>query len=124
MNGFSLIEVTVAIAIMGTVIVATSVLLQRVSVNGREVRDHDLALKIARHEIASLRTSGYDALPANGPFADALLNSLSAGAGTVTVSDFNAKTKQVTVGVTWTGAGFVSQSVVLTTLVAQTGGLP
>ena len=124
MNGFSLIEVSIAIAIVGMVIVATSTLLQRVSVNGRGVRDQDLALKIARHEIVSLRTSGYDALPLTGPFADTLLDSLSAGAGTVTVSDFNAKTKQVTVSVMWMGDGSISRSVVLTTLVVQAGGLP
>lgn len=122
LRGFSLVEVTVAIAVIGLMIVATSSLLQRLPVSGREVRDQDLALKIAHNELEVLRAAGYGSLPASGPFTDSLLSSLSFGAGSVTVSDFDAKTKQAVVDVSWVGAGG-ARSVSLTTLVTDGGGL-
>jgi prepilin-type N-terminal cleavage/methylation domain-containing protein len=124
LRGFSLIEVTVAVAIIGTMIVATGILLQRIPINGREVRDQDLALKIAHNEVEILRASGYASLPANGPFANALLSSLASSTSSVTITDFNAKTKQVDVSVYWKGVGLVTRSVSLTTLITQNSGLP
>ncbi|MFZ3044086.1 MAG: type II secretion system protein [Minisyncoccia bacterium] len=123
-RGFSLIEVVVAIAILATMIVATSALLQRMPINGREVRDQDLALKIARNEIETLRAGGYAALPASGPFVNSLLASLSSGSGSLVVSVYDAKTKQVDVTVSWVGTAVTPRSVVLTTLLAETSGLP
>lgn len=122
-RGFALIEVTVAIAILGIVTVATGVLMERVPVNGREVRDQDLALKIARNEIEILRAGGYAALPANGPFTDTLLSSLTGSTAAVAISDFNAQTKQATVDVSWQGTGLTARSVSLTTLITQNCGL-
>lgn len=122
-RGFSLVEVTVALAIIGTMIVATGTLLQRLPVNGREVRDQDLALRIARTELENLRALGYAALPASGPFTDSLLSSLAGGAAAMTVSDFDAKTKQIEVQVTWLGSGLASRSVSLTTLLTENSQL-
>lgn len=122
-RGFSLIEVTVAIAIIGIMIVAAGSLLSRIPVNSREVRDQDLALKIARNEIESLRAAGYAALPASGPFADELLSSLASSSASVAVTAFNAKTKQVSASVTWRGAGQSARSISLTTLITQDSGL-
>lgn len=118
-RGFSLIEVTIAVAIIGIMIVATGALLMRIPINGREVRDHNLALTIARNEMEVLRASGYAALPTSGPFVHALLGSLASSTGSLAVSDFNAQTKQVQVGVSWRGAGLVMRSVSLTTLLTQ-----
>lgn len=122
-RGFSLIEVTIAIAIIGIMIVATGTLLQRIPINGREVRDQDLALKITRNELEILRASGYAALPASGSFTDALLSSLTSGSAALAITDFNAKTKRVKVSVSWQGAGVVARSVSLTTLITQDSGL-
>lgn len=122
-RGFSLIEVTIAIAIIGTMIVATSALLQRLPVSGREVRDQDIALKIARNEIEVLRAGGYDALPASGPFSNSLLSSLTSGSASVTIAVYDAKTKRADVAVSWTGTGSVTRTVLLTTLIAQNSGL-
>lgn len=121
--GFSLVEVVVAVAVIGMMIVTTSVLLQRLPVSGREVRDQDLALKIARNEVEILRAGGYDALPADGSFTDPLLDSLASGAASVAVSDYNDKTKQVVVSVSWQGA-LAARSVSLTTLMTQNSTLP
>lgn len=123
-RGFSLIEITVAIAIIGLMVVTTSTLLQRLPVSGSEVRNQDIALKIARTEIEILRAGGYDALPTNGPFTNPLLSSLANGSTSVTITAYDAKTKRADVSVSWVGAGGASRSVSLTTLIAQTSGLP
>lgn len=122
-RGFSLIEVTIAIAIIGIMIVATGTLLQRIPINGREVRDQDLALKIVRNELEILRATGYAALPASGPFTDTLLSSLTSSSAALAITDFNAKTKRVEVSVSWQGAGVVARLVSLTTLITQDSGL-
>lgn len=123
-HGFSLIETTIAIGIIGVMIVATGALLQRLPVSGREVRDQDLALKIARNEIEILRAAGFDALPVSGPFSHTLLDSLNGSAASVAVSDFGEKTKQTEVRVSWTAADGATRSVSLTTLITQNSGLP
>jgi len=123
-RGFSLIEVTVAIGIIGVMILSTSIFLQRLPVSGREVRDQDIALRIARNEVEVLRATGYDSLPASGPFSNSLLSSLASGTGIATVTTYDAKTKKVDVVVSWTGTRAIARSVSLTTLVAQNSGLP
>jgi len=122
-RGFSLIEVTVAIAIIGMMIVATGVLFQRIPINGREVRDQDLALKIAHTEIEILRASGYAALPASGSFTDTLLGSLASSTATVTITDFDVKTKQADVSIFWRGADLSTRSITLTTLITENSTL-
>jgi prepilin-type N-terminal cleavage/methylation domain-containing protein len=123
-TGFSLIEVTVAIALIALMIVTTSVLLQRLPVGGREVRDQDLALKIARAQMETLRAGGYDAVPASGPFTNALLSSLASSTALLTVGDYNSDVKQVEVTVSWRGADAVIRFVSLTTLITSESGLP
>lgn len=122
MRGFSLIEVTIAVAIIGITIVATSALFSRLPVNGREVRDQDLALKIANNEIETLRAGGYSALPSTGSFNNALLSSLVSGTGSVTITVIDAKTKRADVSVSWQGTS-AARSVSLTTLLSENSGL-
>ena len=123
-RGFSLVEVTIAIAVVGLMVVTTSILLQRLPVSGREVRDQDLALRIARDKIETLRAAGYGALPPSGAFNNTLLGSLASSTASVTFTDFNAKTKQVNVSVSWEGDGAVTRSVSLTTLITENSTLP
>jgi len=122
--GFSLIEVVMAIAIVGIVLVVIGTFLQRIPVNSRDVGYQDLALKIARGEVEHLRAQGYDALPASGSFSDSLLSSLPAGTGAVAITTYDDKTKQVVVTVSYQGAGQTASSVALTTLIAQNSTLP
>lgn len=122
-RGFSLIEVIVAVAIIGTVTVAVGTLMQRLPVNGREVRDQDIAMKIARNEIEHLRALGYVALPASGAFANTLLASLASSTASITISAFNAKTKQVDVRVSWRGTGTTTRAVSLSTLITENSSL-
>lgn len=122
--GFSLIEVIIAVGIIALMIVATATLLSRIPADGREVRDRDLALKIAENELEALRAAGYGALPASGAFTDSLLGLLPGSAASVTIVDYSAKTKRVDVDVSWQAAGSVARSVSLTTLITLNSGLP
>lgn len=123
-TGFSLVEVTVAIGLIGLMVVTTGVLLERIPVHGREVRDQDVALKIARSEIETLRAGGYGALPVSGPFAHTLLSSLASSSASLLINDYNETVKQVVATVEWRGTGSVMRSVSLTTLIAEHSGLP
>ena len=121
-RGFTLIEVTVSIFIIGIILVAFSMLFTAAHVN-RVTQDEDLALKIASNEIEALRAGGYATLPGSGPFTDSELSSLTGGTGAVTVSSYDAKTKKTDVSVSWIGPDAGTHTVALTTLVTETGGL-
>ncbi len=122
-RGFSLIEVVVSISILGIMLI----LLQAVVRSGvliRTSKNQGIALSIARNELESLRADGYAALPPSGSFPDALVSTLPEATTTLTVADFNAKTKEVTAEVAWQDAGSAASSTVsLSTLITQTGGL-
>lgn len=122
-RGFSLVEIVVATSIVGVTLVALGALVHAVPL-ARTTHDKDIALAIASDEIGALRASGYEALPGSGPFTHSLLAALPEGAGALAVSDYNDKTKQLAVTVSWQDPAGASQSVTLATLVAQTGGLP
>ncbi|MBI2409893.1 prepilin-type N-terminal cleavage/methylation domain-containing protein [Candidatus Kaiserbacteria bacterium] len=122
-KGFTLIEVTVAVAIIAIVITGVSAVLARLPMNARQARDQSLALTMARTQIERLRGAGYGALPASGPFTDPLLASLPGAAASTAVSSYSARTKQASVSVSWLEAGQIA-AVVLTTLVTQDAGLP
>jgi prepilin-type N-terminal cleavage/methylation domain-containing protein len=120
-SGFSLIEVVVSIGIIAVMVLLYFAMFSSVSL-AKHAKNRDIALKIANHEMESLRGLGYDALPASGSFSDASLSSLTSGAGSVAVSAYNAQTKEVTVTVTWNESSG-SQSVSLSTLIVNSGGL-
>ncbi len=123
MKGFSLIEVVVSLFVIGVVILLASSILKAAPLS-RHAKFEGTAATIASNELETLRALGYDALPANGTFSDALLSTLPAGSGSYASSDFNTKTKQVTVTVSWVETGATASSTVsLTTLVASIGGL-
>ncbi len=122
-RGFSLVEVLVAIFIIGLMLLMLDATLQNIPLIAY-ARDQDIALKIAGGELEKLRAGGYDALPESGSFSDAQLSALPSGAGTVAVTAYNDKTKQVTATVTWRERTAASDSTLsLTTLITQTGGL-
>ena len=122
-QGFSLIEVVVAIGIVVAALAAATALAHTVPLS-RMTHDEDLALVIARGELESVRAAGYAAAPTSGPFSNSLLSALPSGAGTLAISDFNAGTKQVTVTVSWREPSLSARSLVLSTLITKVGGLP
>lgn len=121
--GFSLLEVLVAVFLIGVIFVMYSAAMKNVSLN-RNAKAQEIALRIASTKMEVLRDAGYGSLPASGSFADSQLASIPSGSASLAVLDFNAETKQVTVTVSWTepsiGGG---RNVVLSTLITVTGGL-
>lgn len=123
MKGFSLIEVVVSLFVIGVVILLASAMLTATPLS-RHAKYQGIAVSIAGNELESLRNLGYDSIPASGTFSDPLMSSLPAGSGAIAVSDYNNKTKAVTVTVSWVETGQASTtSVALTTLVTSIGGL-
>ena len=123
-KGFSLIEVVVSIGIIGAALVAVGALTHTVPL-AEETRYETLALAIATDQIGSLRALGYDSIPISGSFTSPDMDSLPSGTGMRTVSDYNDKTKSVTVVVSWQGAGDASaRTISLATLITEVGGLP
>ncbi len=122
-RGFSLIEAVLAVGLLGVILVIFQGTLRNMPLI-KYAKNQDLALKIASSELESLRAGGYAALPVSGTFSDPLISSLPSGAGAVTVTAYNAETKQVIVTVSWREEGRTSDSsVALTTLVTEIGGL-
>lgn len=124
-RGFSFIEVSISIFIVGVMLL----MLQSVVRSGALVRiskSQGIALAIARNKLENMRVSGYAALPSSGTFSDSLMSALPPLATTTfTVSVYNEQTKQVSVSVVWKDPGSTASSTVsLSTLITQAGGLP
>lgn len=123
-RGFSLIEIVVSLFIFSVLLILFQSLLTG-DANARATKDEGTALSAARSELEQLRTSGYDALPVAGPITNDLVTQELNGSMALAESDYNAKTKQVTVTVTWKEPERSTPSTVsLTTLITSTGGLP
>lgn len=122
-RGFSLIEVTITIFVVGVLLLLFQAVLQT-SVLVRTTKSQGIALTIVRNELELLRIGGYAAVPPSGSFSNSLLSSIPSATTTLTVSDYNSTTKQVTAKVIWTETGAPTPSIVsLSTLITQTGGL-
>jgi prepilin-type N-terminal cleavage/methylation domain-containing protein len=121
--GFTIIEVIVTLFIMGTILVLYQASSNTI-VSTTETKNEDIALRVATTELQTLRAGGYSSLPASGTFTDTQLTSIPSGAASMTLSDYNATTKQVTVTVTWADPRTSkTKNVSLTTLIANSGGL-
>ncbi len=121
--GFTLVEIVVTLGIIAAALAVYAATIYTVFLT-RDAKDQEIALRIADNELEGLRALGYAGLPASGSFTDSQLSSLNASAATITVTDFNSKTKKVTVTVSWQEPGKGSRVVTLSTLLTQTGGLP
>ncbi len=124
-RGFSLVEVIVSILIVGVMLILLLAVTHS-NVLVRTAENQGIALSVARNKLEGLRSGGYAALPSSGTFPDSLISTLPALATTtLTVSVYNAKTKQVSVSVIWRDPGSSASSTVsLSTLITETGGLP
>lgn len=121
-RGFLLIELLVAISIIGLSIVLFAAALNTFTLTQASAHGYT-ALHIAENKLESVRASGYTRA-GSGSFSDPLLSSLPGNAtGTVAVSTFNAQTKRVDVSVAWQESGYSTSTISLSTLITQTGGL-
>ena len=119
-NGFSLIEVPIALFIIGVMLLIYAAA-SNTAVLNRGARYEELANRIASSEMEDLKHSGYAGLPASGSFTHSLLSQLPNATATFTVADYNSDTKQVDVNINWRDLGGKARSVSLTTLVAKNG---
>ena len=124
-RGFSLIEVTVSIFIVGVMLLLLQAILQSGTLI-RISRHQSIALSIAQNKLESLRADGYTTLPSSGTFSDSLISMLPVAATTtLTVSVYNTETKLVSASVVWRDPGSPASSTVsLSTLITEAGGLP
>ncbi|MEK7114415.1 MAG: type II secretion system protein [Patescibacteria group bacterium] len=121
-NGFTLIEMLVALFIISIAATFVMVVTGTIKVTRDSTYEH-IAFRIADSKLDELRALGYTALSAGGPFFDPGLANLPQGAASTSVADWNAKTKRVMTGVSWQGADGLTRFVSLTTLVTEVGGL-
>ncbi|TSC83666.1 MAG: hypothetical protein G01um101413_936 [Parcubacteria group bacterium Gr01-1014_13] len=120
--GSTLLEAVVSLAIIAIFFILFQAAATTAILN-RNVKHQELALRIAQSRIENLRALGYAALPSSGPFTDAQLTFLPEAAASTTVSQYNTKTKQVSVEVSWQEPGAQKRhNVSLTTLIGE-GGL-
>jgi len=89
----------------------------------RDSTYENIAFRIADSKLSDLRSLGYTNIPASGPFSDPELSNIPQGLASTTVTTRNAKTKEVTTGVSWKGADASTKYVSLTTLITESGGL-
>lgn len=123
LTGFSIIGIVLAVGILGGILVTVESVLTS-STLVRSTQFGSVALGIAGSELDRMRSLGYDALPATGPVLNSDLTLLPQGSEDVTVTDFDTESKSVTVTVNWVEPRTGSQSLSLTTLVSNVGGLP
>ena len=121
-RGFTFIEILAAIFVMAMMIAAFAAIMHT-SFLTREAKQQELALRVAAHKLESLRASGYASLTSGGSFSDAFMAGLNSATGTLTISSYNATTKQVAVTVSWKRQQGGTSTVSLSTLITQTGGL-
>lgn len=121
--GFSLLEVIVTLFIIGLVLVLYQASLGKVKLI-QYAKNQEIALRVANNKIEELRAGGYSALPASGNFSDSQLNSLSNSSASMTITDYNADTKQVLITIQWKEpTGSALKNISLATLITKTGGL-
>jgi prepilin-type N-terminal cleavage/methylation domain-containing protein len=120
-KGFSFIEVIIGLLIVGLVLIiyhaaGNTLILQR------NVKHQDLALRIAENKLEELRSLPYSSLPATGTFSHPLITNLPSGSASLTISDYNSRTKEIRVQVNWQESGAATtHNVILTTLITQNG---
>ena len=120
--GFSLLEVVLAVGLLGAIFIFYHATLKGVELS-RYGASEDLALRIAANKMEDLRAAGYAALPGSGSFSDSMLSALPSGTATLAVSTYNAKMKKVLVTINWVEPGGGSRSLVIATLMVDSGGL-
>jgi prepilin-type N-terminal cleavage/methylation domain-containing protein len=122
-SGFTLLEVLITLFIIGLVLVLYQMSLGKVKLI-QYAKNQEIALRVANNKIEELRAGGYSGLPSSGSFSDSQLDPLSNNSASMTISNYNADTKQVLITIQW--QELVSSSpknISLVTLITKTGGL-
>ncbi len=107
-DGFTLVELLLAILVLGIAIVGLAGLYYLTQQVQNESAHYDLAVRAARTEIEELRNSGYNSLSSSSPptFPSSLLVGLpSNSSGSVSVSQPLPGLKEVNVTITYSDYG-------------------
>lgn len=121
-QGFGIIEVVVTLFIIGVTLLIFTIVSNAIVLN-KYNRYKEIALRIAEHELQTLRTTPYANLPSSGNLTNTNLSSIPQGAASVSITEVNAGLSQATVTVTWRNpSGTANQQVSLATYLWQ-GGL-
>jgi Tfp pilus assembly protein PilV len=119
--GFSLVEVLVTLFFIGVSLLLFAVVANAIVLN-RDGRHREIALRIAEHQIQSLRTMPYADLPGSESFSNDLLPSLPQGAGTVNTTEISTGFTEAVVTVEWISSSSTIREVTLYTYIWH-GGL-
>jgi Tfp pilus assembly protein PilV len=120
-NGFSIIEALISLFIIGMVLILYGVSSNTLQLNSN-ARHLEMAQRAALTELETLQATDIASLPASGPFTSTLISSLPSGQGTISISDYNAVTKQMIVTVTWIEpSGRITRTVTFTALKIENG---
>lgn len=121
--GYTLIEVMVAMFLISMATITFSAMMPMAAKGSHMVSNYQQASSLVQNKIDEIRAVGYgridytdllaagiiDSSPTSAPFSFTNVGGLAAilpgASGTITVSDFSTTIKQVTVTVTWSGAG-------------------
>lgn len=120
-SGFSIIEVVLTLFIISVTLVMFQLVANSVVLN-KYNKYKEVALRVAEHQVQSLRTTPYNSLPASGSFNNSLLANLPSGSGAMTLTQVQDGLTQVTVTVSWLNPGATAnQQVVLSTYLWRYG---
>jgi type II secretory pathway pseudopilin PulG len=122
--GFTLLEVVISIFVLAAAATVFFSFMPAALKTGKMVGNHQQATSLVQHKIDQLRGVGYgrltftelrdagiiDSTPTASPFSFRDVDGLGAiyanSTATITVTDFDAQVKEVTVVLTWTGSAF------------------
>jgi prepilin-type N-terminal cleavage/methylation domain-containing protein len=121
-SGFTLIEVVITIFLVVLMLVFFQVAASTMRL-ATIAQQKERVSRVIGQKIETLRAAGYDGVGSSGTFTDPQLNNLQNVSASTTISDYNAEIKQVTVGVSWLGAGSTTRYLGATTLLVNSGGL-
>jgi prepilin-type N-terminal cleavage/methylation domain-containing protein len=122
-SGFSLLEVIVTLFIIGLALILYQAALGKAKLI-QYAKNQEIALRVANNKMEELRAGGYAALPSSGSFSDPQLNSLPNSSASITITDYNADTKQVIITIEWQElTGSALKNISLATLITKMGGL-
>ena len=121
-RGFTLIEILIAVFLIASLVALYGAALHSTTLT-KNARYEGIAMRIAQGKLDDLRAGSYAALPESGEFSDTQLGMLPASGATMTVADYNSKTKRVTVTVSWQAQNSPARDYSLTTLITEIGGI-
>ncbi len=120
--GYTLVEVMISIGLLAMAATMFTAMMPMAFRGAQMTGNYQQASSLIQHKIDELRAVGYgrltyselqaagiiDASPTTAPFSFAGVDSLNSifvsATGTISLADFDANTKQVTVTLTWNGS--------------------